>query len=101
MSREAFRLIKERRRGKIIGIASAAAKMGGITAGAHYAAFKAGIIALAKSVALEAAPFRINVNVVCPGPTETDMTDAWGAETNRTFAARIPWSRRKTKPTLP
>lgn len=91
MSREAFRLMRERRRGKIISIASAAAKMGGITAGAHYAASKAGVIAFAKSLALEAAPYRINVNVVCPGPTETDMTEAWGPETNRTFAARIPW----------
>jgi 3-oxoacyl-[acyl-carrier protein] reductase len=91
MSREAFRLMKSRRAGKIISIASAAAKMGGITAGAHYAASKAGVIAFAKSLALEAAPYRINVNIVCPGPTETDMTEAWGEETNRAFAARIPW----------
>jgi 3-oxoacyl-[acyl-carrier protein] reductase len=90
-SREAFRLMKERREGKIISIASAAAKLGGVTAGAHYAASKAGIIAFAKSLALEAAPYRINVNVVCPGPTETQMTEAWGEETNRAFAARIPW----------
>lgn len=90
-SREAFRLMKERRQGKIISIASAAAKLGGVTAGAHYAASKAGIIAFAKSLALEAAPYRINVNVVCPGPTVTQMTEAWGEETNRAFAARIPW----------
>jgi 3-oxoacyl-[acyl-carrier protein] reductase len=90
-SREAFRLMKERRQGKIISIASAAAKLGGVAAGAHYAASKAGVIAFAKSLALEAAPYRINVNVVCPGPTETQMTEAWGEETNRAFAARIPW----------
>jgi len=77
--------------GKIVSIASAAAKLGGLTAGAHYAASKAGVIALTKSLALAAAPHKVNVNAVCPGPTTTDMTDAWGTETNRAFAERIPW----------
>ena len=91
MSREALRRMKERRLGRIVSIASAAAKLGGLTAGAHYAASKAGVIALTKSLALAAAPFKVNVNAVCPGPTTTDMTDAWGAETNRAFADKIPW----------
>jgi NAD(P)-dependent dehydrogenase (short-subunit alcohol dehydrogenase family) len=91
MSREALRQMKERRAGRIVSIASAAAKLGGLTAGAHYAASKAGVIALTKSLALAAAPFKVNVNAVCPGPTTTDMTDAWGAETNRAFADKIPW----------
>lgn len=91
MSREAFRLMKERRSGKIIGIASAAAKIGGVAAGAHYAASKAGVICFIKSLALQAAPFKINVNAVCPGPTATLMTDAWGDTMNNQFAAIIPW----------
>ena len=91
MSREALWRMKERRLGRIVSIASAAAKLGGLTAGAHYAASKAGVIALTKSLALAAAPFKVNVNAVCPGPTTTDMTDAWGAETNRAFADKIPW----------
>jgi 3-oxoacyl-[acyl-carrier protein] reductase len=91
MSREALSLMKDRRAGRIVSIASAAAKLGGLTAGAHYAASKAGVIALTKSLALAAAPFKVNVNAVCPGPTTTDMTDAWGAETNRAFAEKIPW----------
>ena len=91
MSREAFRLMKEQRRGKIISLASAAAKVGGLTAGAHYSASKAGVICFTKSLALQAAPFKINVNAVCPGPTATEMTEAWGDETNRTFAEKIPW----------
>ncbi len=91
MAREALRMMEERRSGRIVSIASAAAKIGGLTAGAHYAASKAGVIALTKSLALAGAPFRVNVNAVCPGPTATDMTDAWGAETNKAFAEKIPW----------
>ena len=91
MSREAFRLMKERQKGRIINIASAAAKIGGVAAGAHYSASKAGVICFTKSLALQAAPYRINVNAVCPGPTRTEMTDAWGDEMNKAFAAMIPW----------
>jgi len=92
-SREAFRIMKEKRAGKIISIASAAAKIGGIAAGAHYSASKAGVICFTKSLALQAAPYRINVNAVCPGPSRTEMTDAWGDEVNRAFAEQIPWKR--------
>ena len=91
MAREALWRMEERGSGRIVSIASAAAKSGGLTAGAHYAASKAGVIALTKSLALAGAPFKVNVNAVCPGPTATDMTDAWGAETNRAFAEKIPW----------
>lgn len=91
MSREAFRLMKEQNSGKIISIGSAAGKIGGIAAGAHYSASKAGVMCFTKSLALQAAPFKINVNAVCPGPTATEMTDAWGDDVNTAFAAGIPW----------
>jgi 3-oxoacyl-[acyl-carrier protein] reductase len=91
MSREAFRSMKEQGSGRIISIASAAAKIGGLAAGAHYSASKAGIICFTKSLALQAAPYHVNVNAVCPGPMATDMTDAWGDETNEAFKAKIPF----------
>ncbi len=91
MSREGFKLMKEQRSGKIISMGSAAAKIGGVAAGAHYAASKAGVVCFTKSLALQAAPFKINVNAVCPGPTATEMTDAWGDDINTTFASNIPW----------
>ncbi len=90
-SREALRVMKDRSEGKIINIASAAGKIGGLTAGAHYSASKAGIICLTKSLALQAAPYHVNVNAVSPGPTRTQMTDTWGKKTNTDFAAKIPW----------
>jgi 3-oxoacyl-[acyl-carrier protein] reductase len=93
LSREAFRFMKTRRKGKIINMASASAKIGGLVVGAHYAASKAGVICFTKTLALQAAPYGINVNAVCPGPTKTPMTDAWGEKANEEFAAKIPFKR--------
>ncbi len=89
--REVFAHMRARKAGRIVNIGSAAAKLGGLAAGAHYSASKAGVLCLTKSLALQAAPYRINVNCVCPGPMQTEMTDAWGAEVNRKFAAGIPF----------
>jgi NAD(P)-dependent dehydrogenase (short-subunit alcohol dehydrogenase family) len=91
MSREAFRMMKAQRSGFIISIASAAGKIGGLVAGAHYAVSKAGIICFTKSLALQAAVYHINVNAVCPGPTKTELTAEWGEEVNRAVAEKIPW----------
>ena len=92
-SKEAFIIMKNKRYGKIISIASAAAKLGGIVAGAHYCASKGGIISFTKSLALQAAPYGINVNAVCPGPVNTDITFAWGEKVNKNFVAKIPFKR--------
>ena len=91
MAREALRIMRERRSGRIINIASSSGKMGGVAVGAHYSASKAGVICLTKSFALQASPYHINVNSVCPGPTHTEMTDAWGETINKTFKESIPW----------
>jgi 3-oxoacyl-[acyl-carrier protein] reductase len=90
-SREVFRHMKTRRRGKIINIGSAAGKIGGLAAGAHYSASKAAVMCFTKSLALQAAEDGINVNCVCPGPTKSEMTNAWGEKTNNEFAAKIPF----------
>ena len=62
--------MRERKRGKIVSIASEAAYMGSEGV-AEYAAAKAGVIGLTRSVAREMAPFHVNVNAVCPGPIRT------------------------------
>ena len=62
----------DRKSGKIVTIASELALLG--RAGmAHYAASKAAVVALTKSLAREVSPLGINVNSVAPGPTDTDM----------------------------
>jgi 2-hydroxycyclohexanecarboxyl-CoA dehydrogenase len=58
--------------GKIVSISSDAARVGS-TGEAVYAACKGGIIAFSKTLARELARHRINVNVVCPGPTDTPL----------------------------
>lgn len=58
--------------GKIISISSDAARVGS-TGEAVYAACKGGIIAFSKTLARELARHHINVNVVCPGPTDTPL----------------------------
>lgn len=92
-SQEALRYMCESKTGKIINLASAAGKIGGIAVGAHYAASKAAIICLTKSLALYAAPFNVTVNCVCPGPTVTPLTNEWGEELNTDFANKIPLKR--------
>jgi 3-oxoacyl-[acyl-carrier protein] reductase len=62
----------KQRRGCILNISSGAAKFP--RAGwAAYCASKAGVIALSEALALEGFPFGIRVNVLCPGPTATEM----------------------------
>lgn len=66
--------MRDRKRGKIVSIASEAAYMGSEGV-AEYAAAKAGVIGLTRSVARELAPFHVNVNAVCPGPIRTAAAD--------------------------
>jgi 2-hydroxycyclohexanecarboxyl-CoA dehydrogenase len=64
--------MKARGRGKIVSISSDAARVGS-TGEAVYAGCKAAIIGFSKTLARELARDHINVNVVCPGPTETAL----------------------------
>lgn len=62
----------ERRAGRVVNIASDAARVGS-SGEAVYAACKGGIVAFSKTLAREHARHGITVNVVCPGPTETAL----------------------------
>jgi 2-hydroxycyclohexanecarboxyl-CoA dehydrogenase len=62
----------ERQSGRIVNIASDAARVGS-SGEAVYAACKGGLVAFSKTIAREHARHGINVNVVCPGPTDTAL----------------------------
>ena len=63
-----------RGQGKIVLVSSVAARSGGLRASPHYVAAKGGISAMLKWFARKGAGAGVNVNAVCPGATETAMT---------------------------
>jgi 3-oxoacyl-[acyl-carrier protein] reductase len=66
-------MISDGRGGAIVNLASLAGQVGGVVAGADYAASKAGVVALTKSLAKVAAPYGVRVNAVNPGVIDTAM----------------------------
>lgn len=77
---------------KIIFISSQLA-LKGSTHGAHYAASKAGILGLMKSLALELAEKKINVNAVAPGTIDTDIIANYTEEMRQQRIKEIPLRR--------
>jgi 2-hydroxycyclohexanecarboxyl-CoA dehydrogenase len=69
--------------GKIVNISSDAGRVGSSWE-AVYAGAKAAVIAFSKTIAREVARYKINVNVVCPGLTETPLLDAVRSQSEQT-----------------
>jgi 3-oxoacyl-[acyl-carrier protein] reductase len=90
--RAASRGMMKRRWGRIINIASVVGIIGN-KGQANYAASKAGLIGLTKSVAKELASRNILINAVAPGFIETDMTAAMTPEARETLSQQIPLER--------
>ncbi|MEJ5301060.1 MAG: 3-oxoacyl-ACP reductase family protein [Thermodesulforhabdaceae bacterium] len=85
----------ERRYGKILSISSDAGRVGS-TGEAVYSGCKGAVIAFSKSLAREVARYKINVNVVCPGPTDTPLFSEIAGENPKLAGAlekAIPWGR--------
>jgi len=80
------------RQGRIINLSSVVASMG--NAGqVNYAAAKAGLGGMTRSLAREVASRNITVNAVAPGFIETDMTNSLGDDQRESLASEIPLGR--------
>ncbi|MFN5581662.1 3-oxoacyl-[acyl-carrier-protein] reductase [Gemmatimonas sp.] len=90
--RAASRGMMTRRWGRIINVASVVGLIGN-KGQANYAASKAGLIGMTKSIAKELASRNVLANVVAPGFIETDMTAAMPPEARASMSAGIPLER--------
>ncbi|UYN93194.1 MAG: 3-oxoacyl-[acyl-carrier-protein] reductase [Enhydrobacter sp.] len=92
LTRAAMRGMMRRRFGRVINITSIVGVTGN-PGQANYAAAKAGLIGLSKSLALELASRSITVNCIAPGFIATPMTDVLTDEQKKAILARVPAER--------
>lgn len=85
----------ERQSGKLVFVSSDAGRVGS-TGEAVYSGAKGGVIAFAKTMARELARYKVNSNVVCPGPTDTPLLRSLASEREHLYEAMkkaIPFRR--------
>ncbi|MGW5868986.1 SDR family NAD(P)-dependent oxidoreductase [Streptomyces sp. NPDC055239] len=81
-------------KGAIVNVTSIAALIG-FPPAPHYAATKAAVISLTRSLAVHWAPANVRVNALCPGWTKTEMTRSWWTNSKASSAvlAEVPLAR--------
>ncbi|SVD86064.1 uncharacterized protein METZ01_LOCUS438918, partial [marine metagenome] len=92
VARCAVRSMMRARWGRIVFISSIAGRIGQ-TGQANYAASKAGLVGLGRSLAKEFASRNVTVNVVAPGPIATDMLDALPEDQRDDYTRSVPLGR--------
>ena len=92
LTRAVSKLMFKKRSGKIVNITSISGVTGNVGQ-ANYAASKAGVIGLTKTVAKELAPRGIQVNAVAPGYIQTDMTDVLDIDLKAKIQEEVPLKR--------
>ena len=89
MCKQTIKKMLKHKQGKIINITSIVAHTGNLGQ-ANYAASKAGIIGFSKSLAIEYAKKKININCISPGFIKTEMTDKINDEFKKMLISKIP-----------
>ena len=92
LTKFAIKKMLKNKHGKIINISSVVGHTGNIGQ-ANYAASKAGIIGMSKSLALEYGKKNIKVNCISPGFIKSEMTDKIGDKFKQTLEEKIPLAR--------
>jgi len=95
-SRLVLKSMMEQGYGKIVNIGSVAGKMGGVLIGPHYAASKAAVICLTKSMAKLAASYDVNVNTISPGAMDTDFSKPYPKDKRAALIKAIPFGKMGT-----
>lgn len=90
LTRRALRPMIRNRYGRVVNIASIVGAVKGNAGQANYAASKAGLVAMTRTVAAEVARRGVTVNAVAPGLIETDMTEGIGDNLLELVPARRP-----------
>ena len=86
--------MKKQRHGKIVNVSSIAGHHRSLVSGVHYVSTKAGLIGLTKQLAYELGPYNVNVNVVCPSQTMSDMLkESMSEKEQQSLANNIPLRR--------
>ena len=93
MSKAAFEPMKKNGRGSIVNLSSVAGLYGTVNSAVHYSASKGGILGMTRTLALQMAPYNINVNAVVPGRTDTAMTRMLSPEKIKETVSLIPLGR--------
>lgn len=91
--RIAGRHMRERGFGRIVNLGSIAGQQASTATGVHYAASKAGLVALTRSFAHELAPHGVTVNMLAPAAVRSPVLEAMDADRQRSLAASIPVGR--------
>ena len=93
-------LVRREQGGKIVNMSSLAGRQGQAQYGG-YTPSKFGVVGLTQMLARELAPHRVNVNVVCPGSTDTDMMDGTFRRTGDRMGLTFDMIKQATKQFIP
>ena len=92
LTKHAIKKMLKNKYGRVVNITSIVGHTGNLGQ-ANYAASKAGIIGMSKSLAIEYAKKNITINCVSPGFIQTNMTDQINEEIKKSLMTRIPMNR--------